>query len=85
MNKVFVDDSLEHWNYWIQADRKKAQRIYDLLKYIERNGAGKGKGKPERLMHRPLWSRRIDETNRLVYDVSENNIYVYSCKGHYED
>ena len=70
MNKIFVDDSMEHWHYWIQEDRKKAEKIYELLKDIERNGAAKGKGKPERLKYRQLWSRKIDEKNRLVYDVS---------------
>ena len=44
MNRIFVDDSLEHWNYWIQEDKKKAKKIYELIKDIERNGAAKGKG-----------------------------------------
>ena len=83
MNKIFVDDSLEHWNYWIKENRKKAQKIYELIKDIERNGAAKGIGKPERLKYRSAWSREIDEVNRLVYDVSENNLYIYSCMGHY--
>jgi toxin YoeB len=31
-------------------------------------------------------SRRIDEANRLVYDIDElQNIRIISCKGHYED
>ena len=45
MNKIFVDDSLEHWHYWIKEDKKKADKIYKLLKDIERNGPAKGKGK----------------------------------------
>ena len=85
MNRIFVDDSLEHWNYWIQEDKKKAKKIYELIKDIERNGAAKGKGKPERLKYRPAWSREIDDKNRLVYDVSEDNLYIYACKGHYGD
>ncbi len=32
-----------------------------------------------------LYSRRIDEGNRLVYEMSGNQIIVKSCKGHYED
>ena len=31
------------------------------------------------------WSRRIDETNRIVYFWKDNVIYVISCRGHYED
>ena len=85
MNRIFLDDGWEQFNYWIQENRKIANKIYELLNDINRNGAAKGIGKPERLKHRPAWSRRIDETNRLVYEVKEDNIYIISCKGHYED
>ena len=46
-----------------------------------------GIGKPEALKYGDgNWSRRIDEKNRLVYNVSsENDIIIISCKGHYED
>ena len=60
-------------------------KIFDLLHDIERNGAAKGIGKPEPLKYRPGWSRRIDDANRLVYDVSGDNLYIISCKGHYAD
>lgn len=45
-----------------------------------------GIGKPELLKHDKsgLYSRRIDEVNRLVYEMSGNQIIVKSCKGHYE-
>lgn len=53
---------------------------------IKRNGAMQGIGKPEPLKHRSGYSRRIDETNRLVYDMDElQNIKIISCKGHYDD
>lgn len=58
-----------------------------MIKDIERNGADKGIGKPEPLKENlsGYWSRRIDDKNRLVYRVDENeDIIVYSCKGHYE-
>ena len=45
----------------------------------------KGIGKPEPLKHRPGWSRRIDEGNRLVYDVHGEHLYIIACKGHYGD
>ena len=46
----------------------------------------KGEGKPEKLTGRPGdYSRRIDEENRLVYQVEHNKIIVLACKGHYED
>ena len=68
-------------------DKKTVKRINQLLKSIDRDGAMQGIGKPELLKHNKsgLYSRRIDETNRLVYEISDNQIIVKSCKGHYED
>lgn len=67
-------------------DRKTLRKINRLLKSIEREGAMKGEGKPEKLTGRPGdYSRRIDEENRLVYQVEHNKIIVLACKGHYED
>ncbi|MEM5401256.1 Txe/YoeB family addiction module toxin [Paraburkholderia sp. BR10937] len=30
-----------------------------------------------------FWSRRIDETNRLVYEVANTQINIVSCRYHY--
>ena len=32
-----------------------------------------------------LWSRRIDEKNRLVYRISEDTIEIVQCRTHYGD
>ena len=46
-----------------------------------------GIGKPEPLKNElaGIWSRRIDDTNRLVYRVTNSQIEVVQCKGHYSD
>jgi len=48
-----------------------------------------GVGKPEQLKYEfsGLWSRRLDEKNRLVYQVTEKivSVFVISAKGHYGD
>lgn len=83
---TFYGDSWEHYTYWQMQDRKTLKKINELLEDIRRNGAMKGKGKPERLKYRSGYSRRIDEKNRLVYDIDElQNIKIISCKGHYDD
>lgn len=45
-----------------------------------------GLGKPEPLKGelQGFWSRRIDETNRLVYRVQGETLEILSCKGHYD-
>ena len=66
---------------------KDIKRINQLLQSIERDGVLHGIGKPEPLKYGKSgsFSRRIDEANRLVYEVSDNQIIVKSCKGHYKD
>ena len=67
-------------------DKKTIKKINNLLDDIKRNGAMQGIGKPEPLKHRSGYSRRIDDANRLVYDIDElQNIKIISCKGHYDD
>jgi len=44
-----------------------------------------GLGKPEPLKHNfsGQWSRRINKDHRLIYEIKNSEIYVYSLKGHY--
>ncbi len=58
-----------------------------MLQSIERDGVLQGMGKPEPLKYGKSgsFSRRIDDANRLVYEVVNDQIIVKSCKGHYSD
>lgn len=83
---TFTKTAFEEYLYWQSQDKKTMKRINTLLKDIRVNGARKGIGKPEKLKYRPAYSRRIDEANRLVYEIDElQNIRILSCRGHYED
>ncbi|MBR2774793.1 MAG: Txe/YoeB family addiction module toxin [Selenomonadaceae bacterium] len=85
MNKRWDDKAWDDYVSWQSEDKKTLKRINALIKDIERNGVAIGIGKPEKLRHRDGWSRRIDETNRLLYDIDEqNNLYIIACRGHYE-
>lgn len=67
-------------------DRKTLKRINALLKDIERgNFDGIGKPEPLRGELSGFWSRRIDDTNRLVYRIRGDVLEVLSCRGHYDD
>ena len=80
----FKGDAMEHIMWWTRNDRKILEKIWMLIQDIDRNGASKGIGKPERLKYKDAWSRRITDEHRLVYNVDEKYIHVISCKGHYE-
>ena len=87
MNKLWTDDGWADYLYWQSQDKKTLKRINELIKDIERNGVLNGIGKPEALKYRKGFSRRIDETNRLVYAIDENGVlwilWIISCRGHY--
>jgi len=72
--------------YWQSHDKKMMKRINELLKDINRNPFT-GIGQPEPLKHNlnGLWSRRIDGTHRIVYEVSDAQILIVSCRYHYND
>ena len=85
-NLTFDSKGWDDYLYWQMQDRKTLKKINSLIEDIRRNGVMKGTGKPEPLKYRPGYSRRIDEANRLVYDIDgQQNICIISCKGHYED
>ena len=84
MNKLWTDDGWADYLYWQSQDKKTLKRINELIKNIERNGVLNGISKPEALKYRKGFSRRIDETNRLVYAIDENGVlWIISCRGHY--
>ncbi len=82
---TFTEKGFDDYLHWQTQDRKTLKKINSILEDIKRNGAMQGIGKPESLKHRPGYSRRIDDFNRLVYDIDElQNIKIISCRGHYE-
>lgn len=85
MNKIWSDEAWDDYLDWQMYDKKTLKRINELVKDIERNGVREGIGKPEPLRYRKAWSRRIDEKNRLIYDIENSNLLIIACKGHYED
>ncbi|MEJ2326698.1 MAG: Txe/YoeB family addiction module toxin [Chromatiaceae bacterium] len=70
--------------YWQSQDRKTLRRINALIADSLRTPFT-GLGKPEALRENlsGFWSRRIDETNRLVYAVDDDHLTVISCRYHY--
>ena len=84
-NVFLADKALNDFMYWAHNDRKILDKIDALLNDIERNGAAKGLGKPERLKYEEGYSRRINDEHRLIYKMQGNVIAVKSCRGHYED
>lgn len=84
MNKLWQDEAWEDYIYWQTQDKKTLKRINQLLQDINRNGyIGIGKPEPLKGNHSGWWSRRIDDTNRLVYRISNEQIEIAQCRSHY--
>ena len=86
MNKTWSDNAWEDYLYWQTQDKKTLKRINELLRDIERDPF-RGKGKPELLKHEEqgYWSRRINDNDRLVYRIYNNQIEIAACRTHYDN
>jgi len=85
MKYVFAEESWEDYLYWQQADKKKLQRINELLRDIARDPFhGIGKPEPLKFKYAGFWSRRIDDEHRLIYQVKGNEILIAKCRFHYD-
>lgn len=85
MRIVWSEVAWDEYIYWQTQDKRTLKKINELIKSIERDGVMEGIGKPEPLRYRDGYSRRIDEFNRLVYDVVDGQLHIVSCKDHYEE
>ena len=86
MRILWHENSWEEYLSWQTEDKKILKRINMLIKDIQRSPYD-GIGKPEPLKGSlsGWWSRRIDESNRIVYRIKEDQLIIASCKTHYED
>lgn len=83
MKVSFSEAAFADYQEWSQ-DKKTFAKINELIKNICR-APFSGIGKPEPLKHElsGYWSRRISQEHRLVYKVTEDEVFIASCKFHY--
>jgi len=85
MKLAWTDDGWDDYVYWQTEDKRTLKKINSLIKSINRDGLLKGEGHPEPLKYRPGYSRTINEKDRLVYDIQDGELVIFSCRSHYED
>jgi toxin YoeB len=81
-----TSSALEDLEAWSAANPKILSKIIRLIAETTRTPRT-GTGKPERLKYvgGEVWSRRITEKDRLVYDIQSDVITVIACRFHYDD
>ena len=86
MKVPFTPAAMRDLEAWTSVNPKTLSRIVRLIGEIARNPRS-GTGKPERLKQfdGEVWSRRITEKDRLVYDIEPEVIAIIACRFHYDD
>lgn len=84
MKKIWDDEAWEDYLYWQTQNKKTLRRINQLIRDAERDPF-RGLWKPEPLKEnlQGWWSRRINETDRLVYRVRDGALEIIQCRTHY--
>jgi toxin YoeB len=83
---LITSGAVEDLEAWSTSNPKVLSRIIRLIAETTRTPRT-GTGKPERLKHLggEVWSRRITEKDRLVYDIQDDTIVIVACRFHYDD
>ena len=86
MIKKWHDEAWEDYLHWQGQDKKTLKRINKLIRDIERRGYN-CIGKPEPLKDNlsSWWSVRIDDCNRIVFRISDDELEILQCGSHYRD
>ena len=86
MRKLWLDEAWEEYLEWQTKDKKVFKRINQLFRDIDRNGY-QCIGKPEPLSGNlaGYWRVRIDEKNRIVFKINDNNLEIIQCGTHYSN
>jgi toxin YoeB len=82
---VFQERFREDLRYWVASDRKAAEHIFRLIEEVTRDPFH-GIGKPEHLKcGSDLWSRELNQVDRMVYLVRSSRIDFLQARYHYSD
>jgi len=86
--KILILKKAEEDLAWFRkSDKQSYIKCFDLVRDTAEH-AREGLGKPERLKYfeEEVWSRRVNDADRMVYTVyeEEKEIDVSSFKGHYQ-
>jgi toxin YoeB len=81
---AWTESAWDDYLYWQGEDRKTLKRFNKLISDTLRDPF-EGLGKPEPLRENlsGLWSRRIDEANRMVYEINDEYLTIVACRFHY--
>ena len=81
---VFSTHCLDDFEHWVRTDRKTALRLLRIVRETLRDPfCGVGKPEPLRGELSGLWSRRLTQEHRLVYEVVDEEVRFLQARYHY--
>jgi toxin YoeB len=85
MEVIFSPQANEDLNFWKKRnDSKTLKRIRLLVENIIQDPFhGIGKPEPLKCDLRGMWSRRINQKDRVIYEVDGDLITIHAVKEHY--
>ena len=83
---VFEGNTWAAYEALREKDKKLHKALCKLLTEMLPADPASGLGKPEQLRHNlgGLWSRRLSQKDRLIYQFDEHCLYIFAIGGHYE-
>jgi len=83
-NLAWTEAGWSDYVYWQSQDKKTLKRINKLIGNTIHTPF-EGIGKPEQLKENlsGFWSRRIDDTHRLVYAATDTHVTIIACRYQY--
>lgn len=85
MEVIYKDKAIKDIKFWQKSGQTQIQRKITALIEDICSHPKTGLGKPEELKYelKGLWSRRINNEHRLIYEFTDKQIIVISLRGHY--
>jgi len=86
MEVAFDEIALKDLKIWKQSGKKAVQKKIEKLILAIKESPYTGIGKPEALKYdlSGKWSRRINAEHRIVYQIIDSKLFIYSLRGHYQ-
>jgi len=81
---VFSRHCLEDIGHWVRTDRRVVLRLLRIIDdTLRRPFEGLGKPEPLRGALAGLWSRRLTQEHRVLYEVTDDAVRFVQARYHY--
>ncbi|RNL54060.1 Txe/YoeB family addiction module toxin [Pedobacter jejuensis] len=80
------EQAIVDFEFWKKSGNKAILKKIEQLLFAIQEKPFAGIGKPEQLKYQlsGQWSRRINDEHRIIYDIVDGILHIYSLRGHYK-